>query len=159
MTNKAIFTACVLCLLFLNAGCVRRKQFHAPVDKKGSPTITLEFVDLADSYALGSQIILRMRLIIDSKEPVEFVFPSSCPAEFVIYRDGEPIWNSLEGMACLQVITKTTFNPSDTLEYSSQWNCTTKSWKGVTLGKYTVQGLLLSNPPVKTEAKTIHLVD
>lgn len=159
MTNRGFIVFILIGLTIFSIGCSRRKQFHAPIEKKASPVITLEFVDLADSYALGSQIILKMRLIIDSKEPVELVFPSSCPAEFVIYQDGEPIWNSLEGMACLQVITKAKFEPSDTLEYSTQWNCTTKSWKGVTLGKYSVQGILLSNPPIKTEVQTIYLVD
>ncbi len=158
MNRTAILLVLIAGLLILQNGC-RRNAYIATPDKKSTPAVTLIMTDLDSAYALGEGIELRMRLVVDSQKPVEIMFPSSCPAEFVVFRDGEPIWNSLEGMACLQVINRVSFEPGDTTEYATQWNCTTKSWKGVTLGKYSVQGILLSNPPIKTEVQTIYLVD
>ncbi|HDR90919.1 MAG TPA: hypothetical protein ENN75_01585 [candidate division Zixibacteria bacterium] len=158
MNRRAISIVILAGLIFLHTGC-RKKAYIATPDNKNTPAVSLIMTDLDSAYALGEGIELRMRLIVDSPKPVEIMFPSSCPAEFVVFREGEPIWNSLEGMACLQVINRVTFDPSDTTEYSTLWNCTTNSWKGVTLGRYSVQGILLSTPPLKTEVQTFHLVD
>ena len=158
MNRRVILIVILVGFIIFHPSC-RRNAYIATPDKKSTPAVTLIMTDLDSAYALGEGIELRMRLIVDSPKPVEIMFPSSCPAEFVVFLDGEPIWNSLEGMACLQVINRVSLEPGDTTEYATQWNCTTKSWKGVTLGKYTVQGILLSNPPIKTEVQTIYLVD
>lgn len=115
--------------------------------------------ELKESYALGSSIEFKMVILTDPRDSATLVFPSTCPAEFIVYHDGEAIWNSLEGAACLQMLNEVTYPPAETLNFSSLWNCTTSSWKGVNLGYYSVRGILLSNPPVQTAIRTFHLVD
>ncbi len=159
MSNRLLEIVAVLVLLSIIIGCASKKDISIPQNKKATPAISLQLKEIDRAYALGSPIEFKMFLTVDSGEPVEVVFPSSCPAEFIVYRDNEPIWNSLEGAACLQMINTIEFEPGDTVVYNTLWNCTTSSWKGVTLGDYKVQGVLLSNPPIKTKAVSFYLVD
>lgn len=154
----AIISTLFFCAIII-LGCASEKEFHAPAKKKGAPALSLQLGKLEQAYALGSPIEFEMFLTVDSEEPIEVVFRSSCQAEFIVYQEKYPIWNSLEGAACLQMINTTEFAPSDTAEYRTLWNCTTSSYKGITLGKYHVQGVLLSDPPIKTQAISFYLVD
>lgn len=159
MRNRFIILSALFFCLIILLSCASQREIRESPDKKGNPALSLKMGELNKAYALGSPIEFEMFLTVDSEEAVEAVFPSSCPAEFVVYRDIEPIWNSLEGAACLQIINTIEFEPGDTVRYNTLWNCTTSSWKGVMLGKYSVQGVLLSNPPIKTKAVSFYLVD
>ena len=160
MTNRVLIVVfAISVILGLLSGCAGKIEALEKDIKKPEPLFRASMFELKESYALGSSIEFIMVIYTDPRDSATLVFPSTCPAEFIVYHDGEAIWNSLEGAACLQMLNEITYPPAETLNFTSLWNCTTSSWKGVNLGYYSVQGILLSNPPVQTPVRTFHLVD
>ncbi len=139
--------------------CAKDKAIADTRAEKGEPALLAFIAGLDSAYALGSKISFQMVVVPKSKKSVKITFPSACRADFIVYRGDEPIWNSIEGVMCAQMINKATVSPSDTLVFNAIWDGGSKSFRGVTLGKYQIQGILLTSPPIRTESATFYLVD
>jgi hypothetical protein len=158
MKIRYLFIAiAVSILLFVNCGV--EKPRVEPTVKGQSAPVSAKLVLSDSAFALGSEITFNMVIKSQSSDSVKLMFPNACRADFVVMRDGYPIWTLLEGKSCAQVISYGRIAPLDSITIPAKWNCTTNEAKGVVLGKYTVKGLLLSNPRIETEPATFYLVD
>jgi hypothetical protein len=130
------------------------------IQSTGNPEKFSAKIILSDSaFALGSEIDFKLVFRPGYPDTFKLMFPNACRTDFIVMKDGFPIWSQLNGKSCAQVISYGKIPPRDSLVVESKWSCTTNDKKGAILGKYSVKGLLLSNPPIETEPVFFYLVD
>lgn len=117
-------------------------------------------ISIRDSaFALGSEIEFSLIVKPVSHRNAEVVFANGCKADFLVLRDGQPVWNALHNISCTQMIIRDEIHAGDSLVFKSVWSGDNLGDKPIGPGEYEVEGLLLTTPSLKTARVKFHLVD
>ncbi len=143
-------------LAILGISCADKKEGIATPKKSGKIEASIRLAETA--YALGSPIDFSMVVRNASKDTVRLTFPNTCRADFVVMRDGAEVWNLMNGKMCAQVISRASLAPGDSAVFGATWDGHSATDR-ISLGEYSVKGILLTNPRIQTEPVHFHLVD
>ena len=152
--------AIALIALILFTGCAHDKSSRKEESPELPPGVEAQLVLPDSAFALGEPVTMTLVVKHEGNKPVRLTFPTACKVDFLVSREGVPIWNSLHDVGCAQMMSHSVLSPGDSIVMSKTWNGEATGEKGVVvLGEYVVKGLLLSDPPIESPPASFYLVD
>jgi len=110
------------------------------------------------TYSLGEPVPLRFEVTNTGEEPVELAFSTGQRFDFLIERDGEPVWHWAYGKQFIQVVTQLTLEPGQSLTYEVVWPQVDNAGRAVPPGSYRATALLTAaTEPLKSGVLTIRI--
>jgi len=153
---RNLYLLIVVSILGISCAAREEKQTQIPNDTKIEVTLRLG----RTAYALGSPVDFSMIVRNISPNTVHATFPNACHADFVVMRDGAVVWNFMHGRHCAQIIGRATIAPGDSASFDMEWDgLSTTPGNRISMGRFTVKGILLTNPQIETEPAWFYLVD
>jgi hypothetical protein len=110
-------------------------------------------------YAMGEPIVMTLEVVNPTDRSIRLTFPSAQRYDFVVKQAKATIWQYSGGRMFAQVLGRYDLAPGDTMAYKYTWDQTGADGTKPRLGAYTVEGMLMISPPLKTGAKTFGIVD
>jgi hypothetical protein len=110
-------------------------------------------------YAIGEPIVMTLEVTNKTDRTLELTYPSAQRYDFVVMKGKESIWRWSGGKMFAQVIARYQLARGDTIAYEYTWDQTRADGTKPGLGAYTVEGMLMVSPPLKTGTRTFGIVD
>lgn len=147
-----------LIILPLISSCSQKKEFLKN-DNDVSPRFDFFLVISDSAFALGS--VVRFAIVVRniSSGSISITFSNLCLADFIVEREGEIIWRKSDGKMCAQMLVQKSVPPGDSIKIEGEWDSFSSKDKKVSLGKYSLRGLLYSIPPIESKEVYFYLVD
>jgi hypothetical protein len=149
----------VLPLLLLSCG--GRRWGHATGDRSvaGVKTLAAQVRLNEGSYAAGEPVVMTLQVVNLSASPLHLTFPTAQRYDFIVTRGRERVWEWAGGRMFAQVIGGYDLAAGDTLTFHYTWDQTGADGTKLTLGAYTIEGMLMTSPPVVTAPRAFGIVD
>jgi Intracellular proteinase inhibitor len=111
------------------------------------------------SYVIGER--MRIRLVVANVvgRPVAVVFPTAQRFDFIVKREGKPVWQWAAAMMFAQTMARETIASRDSLVFEATWDQVIADGTNLGLGAYTIEGVLKTNPEIVTADKRFGVVD
>ena len=113
----------------------------------------------AGSYAIGEPMEMKLTVTNVTDRTVTVTFPTAQRFDFVIKRDGKPVWQWAADMMFAQSVTREEIAPLDSLVLGTKWDQVLPDGTNPGLGAYTIQGVLKTRPERVTNEKRFGIVD
>lgn len=110
-------------------------------------------------YAMREPVVMTLAVANTTGRTLHLTFPSAQRYDFVVKKGKETIWQWSEDWTFAQVLGRYELGPGDTMTYRHVWDQTKADGTKPGLGAYTLEGMLMISPPLKTPAKTFGIVD
>lgn len=110
-------------------------------------------------YAIGEPVSMTLEVVNPTDRSIRLTFPSAQRYDFVVKKGKQTIWRWSGGRMFAQVVGRHVMAPGDTIAYEYTWDQTGADGTKPGLGAYTVEGMLMISPPLKTGPKTFGIVD
>ncbi|MDQ4075403.1 MAG: BsuPI-related putative proteinase inhibitor [Chloroflexota bacterium] len=119
-------------------------------------------VEVPETVHAGKLVPITLRLQNISDQPVD-VYLKGRPVAFdiTVAREGrEVVWRRLEGTTMSMVLQIRRLAPGEVVELTDTWNQQTNAGEPVSPGRYTIQGVLLTEAPqpLVTSPTTLRIV-
>jgi len=111
------------------------------------------------SYAIGEPITMKLRVTNTTSRSLKIFFPTAQRYDFIVGKGDAPLWQWSEGVMFAQVTSALILDPDATITYEVTWNQMTRTGKALSLGRYTIEGILMTQPKVTSEPKPFGIVD
>jgi len=109
------------------------------------------------SYSIGEPVPLRFEVINISSEAIEFTFPTGQQFDFLLRNREQVIWRWSYGKQFIQIITKISIEPGQSLIYRVEWPQVDNLGNPVPPGKYKAIALLMVTTPLESPALAIQV--
>jgi hypothetical protein len=130
------------------------------VPEQARPDSVTAYVDLVEmGYAALEPIPLRLIVRNEAGRTLHLTFPTAQRFDFIITKDREPVWSWGQGRMFAQALGRVALAPGDSAVYEYTWDGRLPGGSLPRLGRYTVKGVLMTMPPVETEAREFGIVD
>ena len=158
MFLKMNWLAFALCVALIFSVCERHSKKVERVSKL-EEALAIYVTTNEGGYAIGEKI--RMRLIVRNRldRPVRLEFPTNQKFDFIILKGRIPVWRWSEGKHFAQAATFEVIPPRDSLVYEAEWTQEDPQGKALGLGKYTLQGIIMTKPELRSRPVTFGIVD
>ncbi len=110
-----------------------------------------------DTYISGQNVELSLTVTNISGLLKTITFNSSQEYDFIVCKNGREIWKWSYGKGFLTVITNRQLQSDETLSYPIVWNKTDTEGNNVSVGDYSIYGILTADPSYYSNIKTIRL--
>jgi hypothetical protein len=130
----------------------------APVRPPGDSLKVTLALD-AGGYAIGETMEMKLVATNVAGRPVTLTFPTAQRFDFIVRRDGKPLWQWGADMMFAESLTRETLAPGDSLVLGTKWNQVLGNGTNPPLGAYTIQGVLKITPEIVTAEKRFGVVD
>jgi hypothetical protein len=110
-------------------------------------------------YAMGEPVVMTLGVTNTSDNAITLTFPSAQRYDFIVKKGKQPVWQWSGGRMFAQVIGRYELPPGESISYEYTWDQTAADGTKPSLGAYTVEGLLMISPPLRTESRTFGIVD
>jgi len=136
---------------------VRRGSNLSP--RSPADSLRISLVLDAGSYAIGEPMEMKLTVTNVTDRTVTVTFPTAQRFDFVIKRDGKPVWQWAADMMFAQSVTREEIAPLDSLVLGTKWDQVLPDGTNPGLGAYTIQGVLKTRPERVTNEKRFGIVD
>ena len=155
---RAAIKYLLIVVSILGISCAAREENRTRSSNDTKLELTIRLGKTA--YALGSPVDFSIVVRNISPDTVHATFPSACHADFAVMRDGAVVWNFMHDRHCAQIIGRATIAPGDSASFDMEWDgLSTTPGNRISMGRFTVKGILLTNPQIETEPVEFYLVD
>ena len=110
-------------------------------------------------YAMREPIVMTLEVTNVTGRTVHLTFPSAQRYDFIVKKGKETIWQWSGDRMFAQVLGRYDLAAGDTVTYEYTWDQTKADGTKPGLGAYTLEGILMISPPLKTPARTFGIVD
>lgn len=119
--------------------------------------IRVEIELSSGTVTLGQPVTMKLRVCNDSANEVEVQFNTAQRYDFEVTdpRSRNVVWRWSHDKAFAQVTGTERFRPGCRVVGEETWNGSNEQGQPLSPGRYEIAGILTSNPPQRTPAKTI----
>ena len=156
LTALIVIGICWMCSCERKPARGKKVTSQSPI-QADSLAVTIELDQ--GSYAIGEPIKMRLRVTNTTSRSLKLFFPTAQRYDFIVRKGDETLWQWSEGMMFAQVTSTLVLEPDTTITYEATWNQITRDGKALPLGRYTVEGILRTQPEVASEPRIFGIVD
>jgi len=110
-------------------------------------------------YPLGGPVDLKLEIVNISDEVVKLNFDSNQLYDFVIQRRGWEVWRWSYDKTFEKTPLEHYIYPQETWTFQAEWDAKDNKRRYVLGGRYYIEGILKTSPPLKSEKLEIGLTD
>ena len=110
-------------------------------------------------YPLGGPVDLKLEIKNISEEVVKLNFATNQLFDFVIYKKGVGVWRWSYDKNFDKTAIKLTIYPEEVWTFQAEWDAKDNQKRWVLGGRYYIEGVLNTIPPLKSEKVEIGLTD
>jgi hypothetical protein len=151
----------ILIFLLLFSGCapLYQKPETNPPEEDLYQKIKVRVLTQDKGYPLGGPVDLKLEIKNISKEVVKLNFASNQLFDFVIYKKGFEVWRWSYDKIFDKTAIKLSIYPGEVWAFKAEWDAKDNQRKWVSGGRYYIEGILNTIPPLKSEKMEIGLTD
>jgi hypothetical protein len=154
-----LVSALAFAALIVSCGGRGKGSGEAAADAARSDSLAATVNLNEGGYAMLEPIVMTLEVANTTGRTVHLTFPTAQRYDFVVKKGKETIWQWSEGRMFAQFLGRYELAPGDAITYRHVWDQTKADGTKPGLGAYTVEGILMIAPPLKTPAKTFGIVD
>jgi hypothetical protein len=155
----ALLLVLAVASLIVSCGGKDKRPREDAVDAARADSLAARVKLNEGGYAIGEAIVMTLEVANTAGRTIHLTFPSAQRYDFVVKKGKETIWQWSGGRMFAQVLGRYELAPGDTTTYEYTWDQTKADGAKPGLGAYTIEGMLMISPPLKTPAKTFGIVD
>ena len=110
-------------------------------------------------YAMLEPVVMTLIVHNPSGDPIDLTFPTAQRYDFVVSKGKRVIWQWGEGRVFAQAVGRHTMEPGDSMRHEFTWDQKATDGTQPPLGRYTVQGILKTEPQRVSRPLTFGIVD
>ena len=149
----------VAALLLASCGRGGRTSREDQVGGLKPDTLQASVILNEGGYAMGEPVGMTLQVVNITDRSIRLTFPSAQRYDFIVSRGKAAIWRYSDSRMFAQVLGRYDLAPGDTVSYEYTWDQSGTDGTKPGLGAYTVEGMLMITPPLKTGPKTFGIVD
>jgi hypothetical protein len=128
-------------------------------ERAGTDSVIAYIEGAGRGYAVLEPIHMKLVVKNPSDRKMQLTFPTAQGFDFIIRKGRETVWSWSWGRMFAQVLGEASLAPGDSLTYEYTWNGFLPGGKSPELGRYTMQGVLMTTPRIETGQKEFGLID
>jgi hypothetical protein len=149
----------IAALLLASCGTGGRTSRDGPAGGAEPDSLRADVILNEGGYAVGERVVMTLEVVNLTDRTLRLTFPSAQRYDFIVSRGKATIWRYSDGRMFAQVLGRYDLAPGDTIAYEYAWDQIGADGTKPGLGAYTVEGILMITPPLKTGPKTFGIVD
>jgi hypothetical protein len=149
----------IAALLLVSCGRGGRTSRDGPPGGSQPDSLQASVILNEGGYAIGEPVVMTLQVVNLTDRSLKLTFPSAQRYDFIVGRGKATIWRYSDGRMFAQVLGRYDLAAGDTVTYEYTWDQTGMDGTKPGLGAYTVEGMLMITPPLKTGPKTFGIVD
>jgi len=151
----------ILLFIFLISGCAPLYHSEEPNPPEESlfKKIRVRVLTQDKGYPLGGPVDLKLEIKNISDDIVKLNFGSNQLFDFVIYKKGFEVWRWSYDKFFDKTGFKLLIYPEEVWTFKAEWDAKDNQKRWVLGGRYYIEGVLNTIPPLKSEKVEIGLTD
>lgn len=130
-----------------------------PPEESPYKKIRIRVLTQDSGYPLGGPVDLKLEIENISDEVVRLNFDSNQLFDFKIYRKGREVWRWSYDKTFEKAELRLSIYPKEVWTFKAEWDAKDNQRRWVLGGRYYIEGILNSSPPLKSEQVEIGLTD
>ncbi|OGC85210.1 MAG: hypothetical protein A2W07_04115 [candidate division Zixibacteria bacterium RBG_16_43_9] len=151
----------LLLLLFSILECTplyHQPQINPP-EESPYKKIRIRVLTQDRGYPLGGPVDLKLEIENVSEEVVRLNFDSNQLFDFKIYRKGWEVWRWSYDKVFEKAELRLSIYPKEVWTFKAEWDTKDNQRRWVLGGRYYIEGIVNSSPPLRSEQVEIGLTD
>ncbi len=159
MLNRSRICFLLLWFSILECSPLYRPPQTNPPEENPYKKVKVRVFTQDRGYALGGPVDLKLEIENISDEVVSLNFDSNQLFDFKIYRRDREVWRWSYGKSFEKTGLRLSLYPNEVWTFKSEWDTKDNQRRWVLGGRYYIEGILNSSPPLKSEQAEIGLTD
>jgi len=130
-----------------------------PPEENPYKKIKVRVITQDRGYPLGGPVDLKLEIENISEDVVRLNFDSNQLFDFKIYRKGWEVWRWSYDKTFEKTELRLSIYPKEVWTFKAEWDTKDNQRRWVLGGRYYIEGILNSSPPLKSEQVEIGLTD